>query len=69
MVDSGPLDAPMLSRFGQDTIVGNICFMAPKEVENKFDHNFGNLDITNLTTEVIREKIKADLLGNDSNVI
>jgi hypothetical protein len=71
MVDSGTLGAPMLSRFGQDTIVGNMCFMPPRQGmdEYKFDHNFGNFDITRVTTEVIREKIKADLLGNDSNVI
>jgi hypothetical protein len=35
----------------------------------KFNHNFGNFDITKVTDKILKEKIKADLLGNDSNVI
>jgi hypothetical protein len=31
MAFSGPLGAPMMSKFGQDTIVGNICFNYPDD--------------------------------------
>jgi hypothetical protein len=37
--------------------------------DHRFDHNYGKFDITKVTTEILKEKIKADLLGNDSRVI
>lgn len=37
--------------------------------DHRFDHNYGNFDITKVTTEILKDKIKADLLGNDSKVI
>lgn len=67
---SGEMGSPMLSNFGFMTVSQFMEFRTIHEMEdNRFNHDFGDFDITKIPEELLKDQIKAELLANNTNVI
>jgi len=71
MHDSGSQGGnPVLSRSGLSSIKQFMCFQSAMDRENPYTkHDFGDFDLRKVPIELIKEKIKLELLGRDDDVI
>jgi hypothetical protein len=71
MVNSGHLGGnPVLSKLGIETKSTNICFAdGDHTVGYKVEHDFGSFDIEKVPIDLIKEKIKLNLMGVDKDII
>ena len=71
MVYSGDTGGnPVISKAGLDSISQFMCFQSEMNRENPFaQHDFGDFDIRKVPLDLLKEKIKLELTGNDEDVI
>lgn len=71
MHDSGSQGGnPVLSRSGLSSIKQFMCFQSAIDRVNPYTkHDFGDFDLRKVPIELIKEKIKLELLGKDDDVI
>jgi hypothetical protein len=71
MVGSGHLGGnPVMSKLGVETKATNICFAdGDHTIGSKVEHDFGNFDIEKVPIDLIKEKIRLNLMGVDKDII